>query len=94
MRVDLTTGKTQPCLDSSGGLRREMLWRANRGYETRVTVPGAPEPWRDGGYLTTDRQIYVDSSVGGESRCTGPSAAAQVSLRTGHDSLVRRLGWA
>ena len=86
VRVDLTTGKTQPSLDSSGGFPREMLWRANRGYETLGDgATGLPEPWRDGGYLTTDRQIHVDSSVGGEvavHRAKQPRT--QVSLRTGH----------
>ncbi len=86
VRVDLTTGATEPALDSSGGFPREMLWRGNRGYETVGDgAAGLPQPWRDGGYLTPDQQIYVDHSVAGKvavHRAEQPRT--RVPLRTGH----------
>ena len=51
-----------------------------------MTAPQAwPQPWRDGGYLTPDQQIYVDDRVAGKvavHRAEQPRT--RVPLRTGH----------
>jgi hypothetical protein len=86
VRVDLETGVSEPAMDSSGGFPREMLWRANRGYETLGDgAAELPEPWRDGGYLTPDGQVYVTSTDAGEVavRLAGQPRRS-VPLRTGH----------